>query len=281
LKVVDCFISWIIMSSLSKSRQSFTFICLFLKFCCISEAQQKNNDYTKRVKDFDGKINSSSQKFSTFNRLSPSSSRRISVEEWPSHYSPFGGKRFPMKNSKIWGSERISSTRLEVKTPLNDKLADENYQRRSAQDVGSSNPASNAVEYRDAYYARLNDRVDEWMDKVNNMSLQDINRYQFRRDRPTEPGFPVQRAGSTENPKDISDASLHKAGLKPLNQSDPNYWMGPKRLKSSSIDVKAVPQTRPSADPFSPTGKKKMNFSPRAQPLLGPKKIRVELGEAQ
>ena len=53
-------------------------------------------------------------------------------------------------------------------------------------------PAASAVEFRDAYYARLNDRVDDWMEKVNNMSLQDINRYQFRRDRPSNPAFPFK-----------------------------------------------------------------------------------------
>ena len=42
----------------------------------------------------------------------------------------------------------------------------------------------------------LDDRVNQWMEKVNNMSLRDINRYQFRKDRPSKPGFPVQRAGA-------------------------------------------------------------------------------------
>ena len=68
----------------------------------------------------------------------------------------------------------------------------------------------NAVEFRDAYYAQLNDRVDEWMNKVNNMSLRDINRYQFRRDRPKEQGFPVQRAGASGTADSRRESTLSR-----------------------------------------------------------------------
>ena len=45
------------------------------------------------------------------------------------------------------------------------------------------------VEFRDAYYAKLNQRMDEWMEKVNNLSLRDVNRFQFRKGRSAEPDF--------------------------------------------------------------------------------------------
>ena len=76
----------------------------------------------KRVGIFDGKMSSLSGRASKFNRLSPSSSRRISVEEWPAHFSPFGGKRFPMGKATIWGKERVPSSRIEIKPPLMIKL---------------------------------------------------------------------------------------------------------------------------------------------------------------
>jgi hypothetical protein len=88
----------------------------------------------------------------------------------------------------------VPTTRIEIKTPLNDQIADESSERASNQNLSKKAPAASAVEFRDAYYARLNDRVDDWMEKVNNMSLQDINRYQFRRDRPSKPGFPRSKS---------------------------------------------------------------------------------------
>jgi hypothetical protein len=174
--------------------------------------QQKANDFTKRVGGFDGKMSTLNGRSSKFNRMNPHSSRRISIEEWPAHFSPFGGKRFPMGNANLWGSERVPSTRIEIKTPLNDQIADESSERASNQNLSKKAPAANAVEFRDAYYARLNDRVDDWMEKVNNMSLQDINRYQFRRDRPSKPGFPVQRAGGGTSEDSNREAPFREVG---------------------------------------------------------------------
>ena len=38
----------------------------------------------------------------------------------------------------------------------------------------NKSPAAASIEFRDAYYAQLDKRVDDWMSKVNNMSLRDI-----------------------------------------------------------------------------------------------------------
>ena len=200
--------------------------------------QQKANDFTKRVGGFDGKMSTLNGRSSKFNRMNPHSSRRISIEEWPAHFSPFGGKRFPMGNVNLWGSERVPTTRIEIKTPLNDQIADESSERASNQNLSKKAPAANAVEFRDAYYARLNDRVDDWMEKVNNMSLQDINRYQFRRDRPSKPGFPVQRAGGGTSEDSNREALFQGSGLPENNQislpqGNKEYWMGPRKVKSS------------------------------------------------
>jgi len=181
------------MSSLS-ALISFLMLLGSLKM----HGQQKANDFTKRVGSFDGKMSTLNGRSSKFNRMNSHSSRRISIEEWPAHFSSFGGKRFPMRNVNLWGGERVPSTRIEIKTPLNDQIADESSERATNQNLSKKAPAANAVEFRDAYYARLNDRVDDWMNKVNNMSLRDINRYQFRRDRPSRPGFPVQKGKLNE-----------------------------------------------------------------------------------
>ena len=272
------------MSRSVKSRISCIFCLMFFGGIQDSYAQQKANDFTKRVQRLDGKMSSLSGRASKFNRLSPSSSRRITVEEWPSHFSPFGGKRFPMGNAKILGRERFTTTQIEIETPLNDQIAQENFKRANNQNLSKRDPAANAVEFRDAYYARLNDRVDEWMDKVNNMSLQDINRYQFRRDRPKEPGFPVQRAGASGATDAIRQSPVQGSGLPPtrgqaIPSGNSNYWMGPKKISNSTSSVRRSPQESSSSSFQSSSPPEKFKASPK--PILGPKTIRVEVGASE
>jgi len=250
-------------------------------------SQQKANDFTKRVGGFDGKMSTLNGRSSNFNRLNPHSGRRISVEEWPAHFSPFGGKRFPMGNVNLWGSERVPSTRIEIKTPLNDQIADESSERATNQNLSKKAPAANAVEFRDAYYARLNDRVDDWMNKVNNMSLRDINRYQFRRDRPSKPGFPVQRAGGGAYDGSELEASIKGSGLPKnkqisLPQGSKDYWMGPRKVKSSSASSTSNVGSQKNTFP-TPTKSNEpvKNFKTKTKPILGPKTIRVQVGKPE
>jgi len=249
--------------------------------------QQKANDFTKRVGGFDGKMSTLNGRSSKFNRMNPHSSRRISIEEWPAHFSPFGGKRFPMGNANLWGSERVPTTRIEIKTPLNDQIADESSERASNQNLSKKAPAANAVEFRDAYYARLNDRVDDWMEKVNNMSLQDINRYQFRRDRPSKPGFPVQRAGGGTSEDSNREALFQGSGLPENNQislpqGNKEYWMGPRKVKSSSTSSTSNvgSQKKTFYNPMK-SNKPVKNFKTNSKPILGPKTIRVQVGKPE
>ena len=277
---------FLFMSSCGKSRISFVVGLLLVFGSGHVLGQQKANDFTKRVGIFDGKLSSLSGRVSNFNRLSPSSSRRISVEEWPAHFSPFGGKRFPMGKAKVWGKERVPSSRIEIKTPLNDQIADENFKRATNENLSKRAPAANAVEFRDAYYAQLNDRVDEWMDKVNNMSLRDINRYQFRRDRPKEPGFPVQRAGASGKADARRESTVRGSGLPTTGlrsvPSEQGYWMGPRKIKSSRSSSTLSPSSQNKEkssviQSSSPSG----NFKASPRPILGPKTIRVEVGTSE
>ena len=274
------------MSGYGKSRLSFVFCVLFLFGSTNLSAQLKANDFTKRVGIFDGKMSSLSGRASKFNRVSSSSYRRISVEEWPAHFSPFGGKRFPMGSAKIWGGERVPSSRMEIKTPLNDQIANETSQRATNQNLSKHDPAANAVEFRDAYYARLNDRVDEWMEKVNNMSLQDINRYQFRRGRSKEPGFPVQRAGAAGMKDARRESTVRSSGLPSAPEASAvgnnQYWMGPRKINNTSSSIGLGQDTKLQRQaPSLRTNLSKQNFKASTKPILGPKTIRVEVGGSE
>ena len=117
------------------------------------------------------------------------------MREWPSKYSSFGNRRVPLGGSQTIGNERVPSTRLAVKTPLNDSLAPVNWERVSQSDLGGRAQAASSIEFRDAYYAELGKRVDDWMEKVNNLSLRGVNRFQFRKHRPRRTGVPRTKSG--------------------------------------------------------------------------------------
>jgi len=276
------------MSVRGKSRISLAFFVLFSNFVLQVSGQQKANDFTKRLGSFDGKMSSFSGRSSILNRLSPSSALRITVDEWPSHFSPFGGKRFPMGNVKILGKERIPSSNIEIKTPLNDRIAVENFERVKNQNLLKRDQAFHSIEFRDAYYAQLNDRVDQWMDKVNNMSLRDINRYQFRRDRPKEPGFPVQRAGAgglegSQRQTSIRDSGLPLKKHNSQKQENRSYWMGPKKVNASSSS-RSRASTRTNSEfsaPRSTSPVPPKNFKASTKPILGPKTIRVQVNNSE
>ena len=191
------------------------------------------------------------------------------------------------QKAKILGSERITTNTIEIKTPLGDRVAGESFERATNKNLSKRDAAANAVQFRDAYYARLNDRVDEWMDKVNTMSLRDINRYQFRRDRSDEPGFPVQRAGMGDAGNVRSNKMPLTSGLspKPKPSSIPavgQYWMGPKTSKSSGKSTVSSDDNdlgnRPITSQSQPG---KRNYKAVPKPILGPKTIRVEVGTAE
>ena len=56
-----------------------------------------------------------------------------------------------MGKAKVWGKERVPSSRIEIKTPLNDQIADENFKRATNENLSKRYPAVNSVEFSDAY----------------------------------------------------------------------------------------------------------------------------------
>ena len=253
---------------------------IFHSIDCFS--QQKQNDFTKRVRSLDGKLNGMSAKRITSSRVNSFSNQRFSVEEWPTKFSPFGGKRFPMQNKKTWGKERVETSILPVELPYNQNFASENNERTMSEKLENKNPAAASIEFRDAYYAQLDKRVDDWMKKVNNMSMRDINRFQFRKGRSSEPGFPVQKAGSQDLPISSSEEKLGSSsirGVLPPNTANksmsgkPSYWLGPKKVVSSTANGKFTP-TQPSRTSSTSSFN---NFKSYPKPVLGPKKVRVQV----
>ena len=163
------------------SRLTLFFMCCFLFLIERGIAQQKQNDFTKRLFGVDGKMSAKSKSLFRNARTSTLSSKRIRVEDWPRYYSSYGSKKFPAYTPNTISNRRVNSKILPTELPLQDNLAEENQERALGGSLGKSAPALSTVQFRDAYYEKLDRRVDDWMDKVNNLSLRDINRFQFRK----------------------------------------------------------------------------------------------------
>ena len=205
-------------------------------------------------------------------KLNSKLNNRIRIEEWPTKYSPFGGKRFTSKNHKGLIKKRIEWKKIPTELPLQERRSKVGNERVLENDLSNSTSATAAVEFRDAVYAQLDKRVDDWLNKVNNVSLQEINRYQFRKGRPSEPGFPVQQAG-TEGSSSRQNTTQFPNPIKTPKAQQPNgssYWLGPRKTS-----VQGGNQALPKAS-LQPTPKGGYRSGPR--PILGPKKVRVQVG---
>jgi len=272
---------------------------LFFAVASAVLGQQRQNDFTKRIRAFDGKLNALSAKRISSPGLNAKFNRRMHVSQIPQRYSSFGGKRFPVGDSAVRFQKPFETQTLSFDRGFDQKSA---FADKKANNValGVREPATASVDFRDSYYEELDKRVEEWMKKVNNMSLQDVNRYQFRRGRSSEPGFPVQKAGSRDLPKPSVSKGLGISGFRgvtppsPANPSAsrPSYRMGPRRAVTSvggskppsisrnpssgasrSIVSGASSSTRKALLP-SPNLRK---VTPSILPRLGPKKVRVSV----
>ena len=256
------------------------------------QGQQRQNDFTKRIRAYDGKLNVMSAKRLSSPGLSSNFNRRIPFNQIPRNYSRFGGKRFPMGDSAIksdilhagktipfdrsfgkrsslsgksaMGDSAIKSQMLEAKTlPF-----DRGFGKRSSLSgktatggaLSSRAVAVASVEFRDSYYGALDKRVDEWMNNVNQMSLQDVNRYQFRRGRSTEPGFPVQKAGSRDLPTPSAGKGLGSGQFRGVipsapartSSGQPSYRLGSVRTKTTVGGASTSSTSRRTVAPASP-----------------------------
>ena len=266
------------MSRISFHKTSILFL-LSLLLCSLCFSQQRENDFTKRVRSLDGKLNQMSSKRLSSSRINSISTQRFSVNEWPSRYSSFGGRRFPVQNKKIWGSERLDTKIIDNKLSSNQRFATENFKRVSNLNTGNKSPAAASIEFRDAVYAELDKRVNDMVNNVNNISLRDINRFQFRKGRSNEPGFPVQKAGSKNLPTGSADRRLGESsvrGVLPSGKGNSantptSYWLGPKKMVSPSTSGRVSPSVSVRSD----SARVSKKYASPIKPVLGPKKIRV------
>ena len=263
------------------SRLSFHLLAVSSFFTAFVTAQQKANDFKKRHTFIDGKLSKLSARAFSSPRLSEAYSRRIKIEEWPSKFSPFGGKRFTTKDIQGLIKKRVPYSKVENKpVSISGRIRGSEKVAKGLQHENRYTSAS-TVEFRDAYYAKLNQRMDEWMEKVNNLSLRDVNRFQLRKGISDEPGFPVQRAGSESAPLRVGVTKIPgSSGLPTLPST---YRVGPRKVMTKSASVN-VSKSKPNGK-LPEINSRPREGSPKRAPLpvpkLGPKKIRVQVRQVE
>ena len=263
-----------------KSSFSLSLVMAWGFFSTGAWGQQRENDFTKKLRSFDGRLSNLSGKRLSSSRLNSAFSKRISVREWPSKYSSFGNAGFPWAAVRQLETSECRAPALQSR-PLSTIPWPQSIGKGFRKVIWAEGlkPAS-SIEFRDAYYAELGKRVDDWMEKVNNLSLRDVNRFQFRKHRPSEPGFPVQKAGSENLPAPPADGGLGRPSLRSVTPPGSSsgvpkqsYWLGPKKIRTSATKAESPPARVFQSSPRPPD----RNFKSYPKPLFGPKKIRVEV----
>ncbi|MFP6899416.1 MAG: hypothetical protein VCA36_00645, partial [Opitutales bacterium] len=216
-----------------------------------SFAQIKDRDFTRQLGSqfkrydsgsmlFGGKINS---------RLF---AKRIHVSEIPFHYSRFGGKRFPINQVMILDRRQIAAPTMNLPIIHGGARVNANGKRALGDVSRVSSTTVVAQEFKNKYENSLDKRIDQWMEKVNNLSMADVNRYQFRRGRSTTPGFPVQQAGGQGQPASsstpllpLSPKSMNSVP-QPRSKTMSSYRMGPLRSTSRFSGGQSTVRSQPS-----------------------------------
>lgn len=123
--------------------------------------------------------------------------KRFPLKEWDKHFSPVGTKRAPIAvvgqgDRAIFETNRIN--RKEVSFEMarwNERMAD--LHKKAGIEMSDE---ADMIASRQMYSALLRDS-QQFSEMGEELSLRDINRYQFRRNR-ADGELPVQRAGAGE-----------------------------------------------------------------------------------
>ncbi len=123
--------------------------------------------------------------------------KRFPLEQWDKHFSSVGSKRAPIGMQENKEKQMFKTNTLERKevnfemSRWNDRLADLHKKAGIEMD-----DRARLVADKQLYYMMLQDS-ESYRDLGAEVSLRDLNRYQFRRNRSND-GIPVEQAGSSQ-----------------------------------------------------------------------------------
>ena len=125
----------------------------------------------------------------------PMMNKRFPIEQWDKHFSSMGSQRAPItlqegKKKEIFQTKTLDRRAVNFDmSRWNEKMAD--LHRRAGIEMDDR---AQLVADRQLYNMMLQD-TERFRDMGDELSLRDLNRYQFRRNR-SDDGIPVEKAGS-------------------------------------------------------------------------------------
>lgn len=117
------------------------------------------------------------------------------IKEWNKHFSGLGAKRAPITMSEKGKKERYKVEILDRKTTTfemsrwNERMADLHKRAKVQMDQRAQIASDHQL------YNRMMHDAREYRDLADTLTLRDINRYQFRRNRSSDE-VPTQKAGA-------------------------------------------------------------------------------------
>lgn len=121
--------------------------------------------------------------------------KRFPMKDWDKHFSSVGGKRSSIALEEGKSKELFNTKKLERKevsyemSQWNSRMADLHKKAGVQMDQRAQLVADQQL------YSMMLQDTQRFRDMAEELSLRDLNRYQFRRNR-TDEGVPVQKAGA-------------------------------------------------------------------------------------
>lgn len=149
-----------------------------------------------------GEQHVSKQQWQGGSRINPQE-KSFELKSWEKHFSPWGGKRSEIGEQKNQLAEKKfpkrSFTSGQKKFQKSMASINENLEDLYSEAGIEMSDQARLVENRKLYNMALQDSKQKFEELKEELSLRDINRFQFRRNR-TSDGVPVQVAGDDATP---------------------------------------------------------------------------------
>jgi hypothetical protein len=130
--------------------------------------------------------------------------KSFELKAWEKHFSPLGGKRSAVGGQKSeWAQKKFPKRSFELGQKKFKKLManiDQNLEDLYRDAGLELTKQARLVKNRQLYQMSLEDGKQPFEAPKEELSLRDINRFQFRRNR-TDDGVPVQAAGQAATPE--------------------------------------------------------------------------------
>ena len=180
-----------------KVRLSLVVCCLLAPFLTISllEANQRTASFAgKRATSVEGQR--VEKKLWALRDNSFLMNKTFPIEQWDKHFSSLGSKRAPISLTENKDKQQFKTRMLKQKTvrfemsQWNEQLSDLHKKAGIEMDDNARLIADQKL-----YYMMLQDSK-KYSDMADELSLRELNRYQFRRNR-SDSDIPIEKAGSS------------------------------------------------------------------------------------